>query len=229
MIKWMVVELTKDSRATFHEELERLKELISEMAEMCQTALRKACDSLVERDPIKAKEVIEGDKVLDQMEHELEEKCMLLLALQQPMAVDLRVIGGTLKLITDLERIGDLAVVMCRASIRLTEVAVLKPLVDIPQMFNIAGDMLGKAILAFRTGDRTSLDGIPEMDDTLDHLYNQIFRELLTYMMEDPQKISQGAQLLFVAKNLERIGDHVTNISEKLIYILTGERVNLNP
>ncbi|HHY93027.1 MAG TPA: phosphate signaling complex protein PhoU, partial [Firmicutes bacterium] len=169
-----------------------------------------------------------GDDLIDTMELDIENRCLRLLALQQPMASDLRVIGTALKIVTDLERMADHASDIAKVTIRLQGQPLIKPLVDIPRMATIARQMTRQSLDAFVQRDVNMALAMIESDHEVDHLYSQIFRELLTYMMEDPRTIQQATYLLFVGMYLERIADHATNLGEWIIYMVTGEKKELN-
>lgn len=216
------------SRHQFHQELARLKIDILKMADLVESALQRAVEALANQDTALAQAVIAGDDDIDALEHDIEDRCLQLLALQQPMAVDLRFIGTALKMITDLERMGDHAVNIAKSTLRLAGRPYLKPLIDIPRMAAEAREMLREAIAAFVEGDIELARKAAERDHRLDQLYGQIFRELLTFMMEDPRTIEQATQLLVVAGRLERVGDHITNLAEWTVYMVTGERQELN-
>lgn len=215
-------------RQTFHQQLDDLRNDILKMGVIVEATIRDAVKSLAEKDLALAQRVVEGDDMVDALELEIEKRCLHLLALQQPMASDLRVIGTALKIITDLERMADHASDIAKVTIRLDGQPLIKPLIDIPRMAEITGGMIRDALRAYASrDDKLALEMIGR-DDTVDHLYGQIFRELLTFMIEDPRTIKQATYLLFVAQYLERIGDHATNLGEWVIYMVTGERKDLN-
>lgn len=215
-------------RATFHGQLDELESDILKMGTMVEEAIGRAVRSLVERDTAAAEAVIQGDDLIDQLEMEIEKRCLTLLALQQPMASDLRLIGTALKIVTDLERMADHAVNIAKVTIELDGQPLIKPLIDIPRMAEKAEEMTRQALTAFVRRDVELARRMIEGDDLVDHLYNQIFRELLLIMIEDPSTIQQATSLLFVAQYLERIADHATNLGEWIIYMVTGEREDLN-
>ncbi len=215
-------------RQTFEHELEELFQDILYMGGLVKKTIQQAVNSLKKHDLEEAQEVIENDDIIDDLELKIEEKCMSLIARQQPMAKDLRRIGTALKIITDLERIADHSSDIAKITLRIGEEPHIKPLVDIPRMANIAQEMVNKALEAFIDEDVELAYEVCNLDDEVDHLHNQIFRELLTYMLEDAKNIKQGTLLLFVSSSLERIGDHATNLGEWLIYMVTGKRKELN-
>lgn len=205
--------------------LEGLRQDILAMGNAVSQAISDAIQSLARQDTVLARKVLEGDDLIDQMEIDIEDKCMVLIARQQPMARDLRVLGTGLKITTDLERIGDHAYDIANITLRLADQPLIKPLVDIPRMAALAQIMLKNSLEAYVDLNIALAEQVCQADDEVDGIYNQIFRELLTYMMEDPKTISQATQLIFVARYLERIADHTTNIAEWSIYLVTGQRL----
>lgn len=215
-------------RTPLEQELNELENRLIHMGRLVEDAIRLAVDSLRNQDLETATKVIEGDNAIDQLELEIEQDCLRLLALRQPMAGDLRAIGTMLKVVTDLERMADHATDIARATLRIGEEKLLKPLVDIPRMAEIAQDMLREGLNAYLTRDAAAALAMARKDDELDGLYKQVFRELLLIMMSNPASIEQATQLLMVAQHLERIGDHCTNLAEWLVYMVQGERHDLN-
>lgn len=216
------------ARMSYHAELDALRQDLLRMGTLVEEAIRLAVESLKERDPDKARQVFALEEQVDHMELDIERRCLNLIALQQPMAGDLRQIGMTLKVITDLERMADHAYDIAKVSIRLGNEPLIKPLVDIPRMADIAQKMVRDGLKAFVEGDVELARAMVDRDDDLDHLFNQIFRELLMIMREKPGSVDQATQLLMVGSHLERIGDHATNLAEWVIYLVTGERKELN-
>ncbi|MBP2644600.1 MAG: hypothetical protein H6Q75_40 [Firmicutes bacterium] len=212
------------TRQSYDQELENLRRDLIGMGEMVNSAIQNAVDALKKQDKQLAQAVMQGDDVIDKMEVDIEDKCMLLIARQQPLARDLRIIGTGLKITTDLERMGDHAYDIAKCTFKMEGQPLLKPLVDIPRMAAMGQDMLKQALAAYVSLDTTLAEKICQADDEVDNLYHQVFRELLTFMMEDPHTITQATQLIFVARYLERIADHATNIAEWTIYLVTGER-----
>lgn len=208
--------------------LNDLEKRLLHMGTLVENAIRTAVHSLRDQDLEAARQVIEGDNAIDQLELEIEQACLQLLALKQPMAKDLRTIGTMLKVVTDLERIADHATDIARATIRIGSEPLLKPLVDIPRMAEIAQEMLRQGLNAFLARDPDMALAMAKQDDALDGLYKQVFRELLVLMMSNPATIEQATQLLMVAQHLERIGDHCTNLAEWVVYLVEGERHELN-
>lgn len=216
------------TRQLFHEELEALQQELIRMGTLVEHTIFQAVQALAQRDPRKAQQVIEGDDIVDKLMLEIEGRCFRLLALQQPMAGDLRIIGTAMKITTDLERMADYAVDIAKTVVRLGGEPLIKPLVDIPRMAELAMKMTRDALTAYVNRDVELARSMINQDHEVDHLYGQVFRELLVYMMEDPKTIKQATSLLFVAAALERIGDHATNLGEWIIYMVTGRREDLN-
>jgi len=215
-------------RKSFHAELEGLQKDILKLGGLVEQAIYKGVKSLEKMDYKLAQEVIDNDDVIDNYELEIENKCLTLIARQQPMARDLRTIGTALKIITDLERMADHSTEIARITKRLEGQELIKPLVDIPRMAQLAQRMVGESLQAFIQRDNKMAVEMIELDHQVDHLYRQIFRELLVLMMEEPRNITQATYLLLVARNLERIADHATNLGEWIIYMVTGVKKELN-
>lgn len=216
-------------RAGFHEELDALEKEILRMGNMVEEVLGRAVTALAEGDLETAQSVIEGDDRFDDLQIEIEKQCLALIATQQPMAMDLRSLGCALKIVTDLERMADHASDIAKVVVRLDAEPLMKPLVDIPKMADDDRQMLRDCLRAYVDRDVELARSAIRIDDEVDHLYAGIFRELLGIMVENPQKINQGAHLLLVGQYLERVGDHDTNLGEWVIYMVTGERVDMNP
>ncbi len=216
------------TRQTYDQELELLRHELLMMGELVSAAIDKAVTSLAKQDITLARQVIDGDDVIDDLEISIEEKCMLLIARQQPLARDLRIISTGMKITTDLERMGDHAFDIANVTLRIAGQPLIKPLVDIPQMAKMSQKMLRDSLEAYTRMDIALAEQVCLNDDAVDDLYQQIFRELLTYMMEDPKNIGQATQLIFVGRFLERIADHATNIAEWVIYLVTGQRLRKN-
>lgn len=206
----------------------RLKEDVLKMGRLLQEQIAKSIRSLVDKDLDLAREVISKDDILDKMTWDIENNCLLLLALKQPMASDLRFIGTVLRIIVDLERMGDHAEDIAEIAIDLYNQTYMKPLIDIPKMANIADEMVLIGLQAFIEADTNLAMSLAAMEKQVDHLYNEVFNELLTYMMRDQGNIPQATSLLLVAGHLERIADHATNLGEMVIYFVEGKRVDIN-
>ena len=209
----------------FQDELDALKAKLAEMAGLAEEAVRNAVTALLKRDEPMALAVVNGDNLIDDLEIEIEDLSVRLLALQQPMARDLRLITSAMKIAGDLERVGDLAVNIAEAAKRYVGHAPVKHLIDIPRMADIAQRMLRDALDSYvkRNTDMARL--VLDTDDELDGLKTQVFRELLTYMLQDPSTIEPALDVILVSRHLERIGDHATNIAEDVIFMVEAQDV----
>jgi|SRR5436309_6799843 len=216
------------TRAAFEHDLQRLKIEVVRMGERAGEAIDRAVEALRARDVAAAEQVIAEDDAIDAMHLELEEWCMRLLATQQPMARDLRTIASVFAITIDLERMADHAEGISRATKRLGAEPLVKPLVDIPEMDIRIREMLRQALEAFRTQDARLAEQAAGTDDAVDQLRNQVLRELLELMVKDPQTIPRALELLIVARHLERAADHITNVCERVVYMVTGEMRELN-
>jgi phosphate transport system protein len=213
----------------FDEDLDQLRALISEMGGLAEEAIRESMRALLQRDVGAAQKVVEDDARLDALEAEAETAVVRLIALRAPMADDLREAVAALKIAGVVERIGDYAKNNAKRVKLLSDRGSIGPLSLLPEMARIAAEMVHNALDAFVLRDPDKAQAVCLRDKALDDFYNSIFRALLTFMMEDPQNITPSAHLLFVAKNLERIGDHATNIAEMVHYAATGERLTERP
>jgi len=209
----------------FQEELEQLKTRLLEMGGLAEEEVRLAVKGLVDRDPALIDHVLAGDEPLNALHIEIDNRCFTLFALFQPVAADLRAVVAAIKINTDLERVGDLAVNIAEAARRYAMHAPVKKLIDIPRMATIAQSMLRDALDAFVRRDVQLAQRVLDEDDKLDALKTQIFRELLTYMLADPSTIEPALDLILVSRHLERIGDHATNIAEDVIFIVSARDV----
>lgn len=209
----------------FDEELESLKEKLLEMAAMAEEQIGLAVQGLKERKQELANEVMEKEENINNLEIEIDQMCMKLLALRQPMAADLRFITSAMKISSDLERIGDLACNIAERTMRLMKYPQLKPLIDIPRMAELAQKMVRDSISAFINRDAALARDVCVRDDEVDSLNDQIFRELLTFMIADTATITRAVDLILVGRNLERIADHSTNIGEDVFYMVTGKTI----
>ena len=218
-----------DAHRHFHDELSHVKVRLLTMSGEAEAALGLAVEALLERDGEKARRVIAGDRVIDSMEVEIEEQCINLLALQQPMARDLRMLTSALKIANDLERVGDHAVNIAQSTERLTQARPITPEPEIVEMARLARDMLSDALEAFIRGDASAGREVCLRDDKVDALHRSVFRILLTHMMEDPHMIGAGMELFLVSRNLERVADLATNIGEDVVFLVTGQIEDLNP
>jgi phosphate transport system protein len=217
--------MSPETHRHFHDELSQVKVRLLTMSGEAETALRLAVEALLERNPEKAREVIAGDKVIDSMEVEIEEVCIDLLALQQPMAKDLRMLVAAIKIANDLERVGDHAVNLAQSAQRLIESRPIAPEPEIVEMARLARDMLADALEAFVRGDAAAGREVCLRDDKVDALNRSVFRILLTHMMEDPHSIGAGLELFLVSRNLERVADLATNIGEDVVFLVEGKSI----
>jgi phosphate transport system protein len=205
------------------QDLEALKERVLKMGGFVEEAIKKSVTALVERDRNLAIEVIDGDAIVNNYDVEIEEECIRFLAIWQPSGSNLRFITTAIKIITDLERMGDLAVDIGERTIELNDEPPLKPYIDIPRMAEAAQKMLKDSLDAFVARDAALALNVCAADDFVDNLNHQIFNELLVYMLQDPKNISRAVRLTYITKYLERIADHATNIAEMVVYMVQGK------
>jgi len=210
----------------FDDELECLKNSLLKMAKLVENAIDMAVESLINQNIKLADKVIQNDDVIDEMELDIEEQCLQMIALQQPIAKKLRIIGCGYKTVSDLERMGDQAVNIAKASKYLATKDMVKPFIDLPRMAEISQNMLKDGLEAYFTGDTKLAIEVWKRDKIVDDLNKQIFRELLTFMMEDPHTISRAIHIIFISSNIERIADLAQNLAERVVYFTTGERIN---
>ena len=215
-------------RKTFETEIQQVKDEIILLGSMVEQNLLDSVDAMKKRDAEASHKVIELDKKINAKRFQLENQVMIIIATQQPMAHDLRVLASLFEVISELERMGDYAKGIGIINVRMGNQPLLKPLVDIPRMAQKGADMLHRALTAFVTEDVVTARAIPAEDDLVDELYDQVYRELMTYIMADPKNIERANWLLWVAHNLERFADRVTNICERTIFIVTGELSELD-
>ena len=209
----------------FDEELKALKGRLLQMASLAEESIAKSIKALVERDKKLAEDVIKSDEAINLLEIEVDELSLKLLALRQPIATELRFITSALKINSDLERIGDLSVNIAQRALDLMEHPLLKPLIDIPRMAQLAQKMVKDSLDAFVNRDADLARNVCMRDDEVDQLNHQIFRELLTYMIQDTKAITRAVDLILVGRHLERIADHATNISEDVVYLVKGKTI----
>ena len=209
----------------YEQELRKLREQVLRMGAKVEEIISGSIKSLLERDSALATRMIAFDRKINQMEVDIDELCLLVLARRQPVASDLRFITMALKLVTDLERIGDLGVNICERVVELNEEPQLKPYVDLPRMADEVQAMLREALDAFVAGDPERAQAVIERDHNVDAFYSQVFRELLTYMMEDTRNVYRATRLQSIAKYLERIGDHATNLAEMVVFMVKGKDI----
>lgn len=216
------------SREHYSQKILDVKHKVLTMGSMVENVINMSVNALKNGDLELAKRVYEEDDKIDLLEIEIEQDCITLLALQSPLAKDLRIVATALKLITDLERMGDHAVNIAKITLQIGEEPLIKPLIDIPKMTEICQDMLRLTLDAFVKEDISLAEKAAEMDEQIDTMYENIVEELFILIAEHTDNIKQGAKLLFVARFLERIADHTTNICERLVYMVTGERQDFN-
>jgi phosphate transport system protein len=209
----------------FHEELDALKQTLLAMGGLVEDQIRRVMRALIDRDGDLAQEVIDRDRQVNAYDVEIDEKCVELLALHQPTAGDLRFITTTLKIVTDIERIGDQAVNIAQRALELGREPQLKPYVDLPRMAEKAQRMVKESLDAFVSRDTALAREVCGEDSAVDALREQVFRELLTFMMEDPRTIPRAIRLILISRFLERIADHATNIAEMVIYMVESKMV----
>ena len=210
-------------RKTFETEIKQVKDDVLLLGSMVEESILNTVDALRKRDLKGAQKILDGDRAINKKRFEIESQLMILIATQQPMAHDLRVLASTLEVISELERMGDYAKGIANINIRMGDEELLKPLIDIPRMAEKGVDMLHRALTAFINEDVETARNIPVEDDIVDGLYLQIYRELMTFVIADPTTIERANWLLWVAHNLERFADRVTNICERTVFVVTGE------
>jgi phosphate transport system protein len=209
----------------FDKELKSLKEKLLRMASLAEESVAIAVSSLKERNKELAQKVFNGEETINLLDIEIDRLTLRLLALRQPMAIDLRFITSAMRIASELERIGDQSVNIAQRALELLKLPLLKPLIDIPRMASLAQNMVKDSLNAFVNRDEKLARDVCQRDDEVDDLNDQIFRELLTYMMQDPSNISRAVDLILVGRHLERIADHATNISEDVIYYVKGKTI----
>jgi phosphate transport system protein len=210
-------------RKTFEHELQQVKDEILVLGSMVEQAVADSMDALKKRDIKASKMVYEQDRMINEKRFAIENQCMILIATQQPMARDLRLLASMLDVASEMERMGDYAKGIATINIRMGDEPLLKPLIDLPRMATIASSMLHRALTAFMTDDVEAARAIPAEDDEVDALYDQIYRELMTFVIQDPKVIERANMLLWAAHNMERLADRVTNICERTVFVVTGE------
>jgi len=215
-------------RQAFQAQLNELEQGIVALAVQVKDVIARAVAALAAMDADAGREIVAGDRAIDDREAYLERECLRLIALQQPVAGDLRAIGAALRILIDLERIADHASDIARTAVRLEGEALLGPLVEVPRMAELAQDMVARAVDAYVRRDEVAARALVAVDDEVDHLFSQVFGDLIVLMGQRPEAVRQGTHLLFVASHLERIADHATNLAEAVIYAVTGQRPELN-
>jgi len=221
-------EHSTERKVVFEQKMKYLEEKLQQMGNLVEDSIARSVEALKNQDLELARKVIEGDDAIDDLEQEIEEKCLEVIATQQPMAKDLRRVATLFKMISDLERMADYATSIAKIILRIADEPLIKPLVDIPRMSYLSQKMVKQSLDAYVREDVELAVAVGRDDDEVDKLFGQIFRELLTIMMENPKTITQATHLLFVSRYLERIADHATNIGEKVIFLVTGKKRDLN-
>ena len=214
-------------RKTFEHEIQQVKDEVLLLGSMVEHAIITSVEVLKKRDIKGAEKIIADDKEINKKRFDIENQLMILIATQQPMAHDLRLLASTMEIISELERMGDYAKGISNINIRMGDAPLLKPLIDVPRMAQKGVDMLHRSLTAFVNEDVETARSLPVEDDEVDALYNQIYRELMTFIIADPKTIERANWLLWVAHNLERFADRVTNICERTIFIATGEMAEI--
>ena len=215
-------------RETFERDLQRMQDEVLALGSMVERALVESIESLKQQDQEWARRLIAGDRDVNRKRFDIESEALILIATQQPMATDLRVLAAVLEIAGELERIGDYAKGIAKINLMIGQEPLIKPLIDLPRMAEKASDMLHRSLQAFMQRDVELARAIPGEDDEVDNLYNQVYRELLTLMMANPSTIDQANYLLWAAHNLERAADRVTNICERVVFTVTGEMAEMD-
>ena len=215
-------------REDLEQQLDILQQEVSVMAGVVGKAVLRSVDALKSRDLVESNQIVAEDDYIDQKRFEIEERCMDMIATQQPMARDLRAIIALMHIVVELERMGDYAEGIAKISLLLGQEPTLKPLIDIPRMADKATDMLRDSIDALTNRDLVKAQHVCQSDDEVDELYDQVYRELLLFMIQDPKTIERATHLLWVAHDVERIADRATNIAERVIFLITGKLVEIN-
>ncbi len=214
-------------RKTFEADIKQIKDDVLVLGSLVEQSILGAVEALKQRDLKAAQRILDGDREINRRRFDIESQLMILIATQQPMAHDLRLLASILEITSELERMGDYAKGIANINLRMGDQPLLKPLIDVPRMAQIGVDMLHRALTAFINEDVETSRKIPVEDDEVDALYNQVYRELMTFVIADPKTIERANWLLWVAHNLERFADRVTNICERTIFVVTGELVEI--
>ncbi len=215
-------------RKALEEKIQHLKDEVLVLGSMVEQAMHEALDALKRRDIDASRRIYRADAEINAKRFDIERETLIAIATQQPMAQDLRILASILEIASELERMGDYAKGIAKINILMGDQPLLKPLIDLPRMVEIATSMLHRALVAFVEEDAETARTIPAEDDQVDALYNQIYRELITFMIQDPKTIDQANYLLWAAHNVERMADRVTNICERTIFTVTGELLELD-
>lgn len=217
--------MTEHTVKAFDEQLNRLKSTIARMGGLAENQISNAIEALVKRDSDLAANVVEGDQKIDDMEREIDDQAVQMLALRQPMASDLRSIVAAIRIASDVERIADYAANVAKRAIALSQLTPVRPIHAVPRMGRIAQELVKDVLDAYASRDVEKAIAVWIRDEELDEMHSSLFRELLTYMMEDARNITASTHLLFIAKNIERIGDHATNIAETIHFLVRGSQL----
>ncbi len=216
------------TREAYHKALKELQDEVMKMSAMVGTAIKESIEALKSRDLERSRLIVKNDMLINRMRFDIEEKCIRLIATQQPMAVDLRVLASIINVITDLERIGDHAEGIAKISVSIGDEPLVKPLIDMPVMAGKALSMLQRCMTAFVERDSEAAKKICNEDDEVDALYDTIYNELVLMMVQDPKIIKDATYLIWAAHNIERMADRVTNIAERVVYMVTGKMEEMN-
>ena len=219
---------TISPRETLDRAISELLDEVLAQGSMVEEAIQGAVSSLKAKDVESARQIYDADRQINKKQFEIEESVIVLIATQQPMARDLRLLAAILEVTTELERMGDYAKGIARITVKIGEEPFIKPLIDVPRMAEVCVDLLHRALTALVEKDAEAARAIPKEDDIVDQLYNQIYRELMTFMLADSSTIDQANHLLWVAHNLERVADRVTNICERIVFVVTGEMMEMD-
>ncbi|MCA1058055.1 phosphate signaling complex protein PhoU [Rossellomorea aquimaris] len=215
-------------RRNFDNNLKELKDKLFDMADLAKTSLKESVVALKTQDMEKAEEIIKKDHLINQYDNEINNLAIILIAKESPVATDLRKIISALRICSEIERIGDMATNIAKSTLHIGNQKLIKPIEEIPRMLSIAEEMLEEALTAFYSEDASMAKKVADRDDEVDELYGQLVKELMTYIPNYPNEISQITQLAFTCRYIERVADHVTNICENVIFLVTGERFDLN-
>lgn len=216
------------NRATLDRELHQIQDDVLRMGSMLDTAIKLSLESLANRNASLARQVVNDDAQINKLRFQIEEQCLDVIATQQPMATDLRVVVAAMSIVVDLERMADHAAGIAKIVIKMGDEPLLKPLIDLPRMAEECRAMTRTVLEAYIHHDVETAKAMATMDDVIDQYHEQIFRELITYMIEDPKTVSRALYLLFASHNLERIGDRAVNIAERVIFMTVGEMKELS-
>lgn len=216
------------TRSNFDNNIIELNQMLLNMARLSQKAMKNAMNVLINQDMVNAMEIIHGDNEIDDLEQEINDKALLLIARESPVATDLRKINVALKVSSEVERMGDIAVNIAKSAMQIGKEKHIKELIDIPKMMEMALDMVADSIKAFYSEDPVLAKKCAEKDDLVDKMFGRLIQELMIYIPQNPSSTNQIIQLAFVCRYIERIADHSTNIAENVIFLVTGKRYNLN-